>query len=272
MGAHDGTTNQQLGFWNTKCPGWKERTGMDVIHTDVKCVKKVSYQPGPYGCNDKATPPVFEVGVGFNGELWPKLFLYNPNNPNQVEFTYENTQARQCAFYDQSLYEGALQAFYSELAHLTAMPPPNGLGNPYTTSPKYYMETEMNMQTPADQLMKLLQPDLLAIAVQQTPCVKQLAAMKKFDSAEPEKMCHDLEQKQVATLGQWEKDVIENSVKAACHVQGQLQTTMQRKIPVVNAKVPTNGLIQASVVQSALAKTDQGSMYTEIDCSTVQYN
>lgn len=252
--------------WNTRCPGWLNTTNQKVEDTGVVCVTK-SITGQTYACNSKATPPVFEVQVGTHGQDWPKIFLYN--SQGKAEFTFANTMAPQCAFQDQSLYENALKAFYSEMGRLTVTPF-NGIGYPYPDYHRvpdisYYLETELNMQTPAGPLLQKMQPNLLAITVQLTKCVDSMGFLRKSSPREPKAFCSAVEKE----TKEKEDVAIGKSLQVACMVQRQMSKMMKRHVPVVDAKFLTGSMTQTAWMEYATAKVCECNKFCEIDCSKV---
>lgn len=248
--------------WAAKCPGWEAKTGQKIENTGIKCVEETKHKNG---CNDKANPKVFEVPVGKGGVDWPQQFMYDPNG---VAFDKANTMLRQCAFEDEELFEGALKAFYAEAT---------AIGYPYPPKLPFrglYLESELNIQKPADKLLSLIMPDMLAIVVQTTPCAESLDVLKLLlPGQNPKDYCDGkvapetcIDKDDPSTCGiETEEQVIRKSVRAACLVQKQLSTP-KSQIKVVDAKFITNSMTQASWVQHATAKACECSEYCEIDC------
>lgn len=252
----DGTAGPVVEEWEKKCDHWEQETKQPVMDTQVHCVEETQYKNG---CNVKDKR--FEVAVGKHGRDWPKIYMYDQNG--KIAFNQVNTMNRQCEFFDESLFEGALRAFYAEVGKLTVMNPIS-FGYPYPkgrNTPQWgslYLESELNIQQKGAQLVSELKPDMLAIVVTSTPCAKQVEVMSDTD---PAAFCTDLQ-----AGGKSEQEVIEDSMKAACIVQKQLLQQNQIKVPVVDAKYLTNSMTQASWAHWASKRACECTQFCEIDC------
>jgi len=250
--------------WADRCGSigsskWETLTGQKIEDTHISCVEETQYANG---CNTQ--DKVFEVPVGKGGVDWPKHYMYKDG---KVAFTKENTMIRQCEFYDEGLFEDTLKVFYAEIAKLTITD--SNFGYPYPSGPadtnnwkSLFMESELNIQKPPQELLTLIKPDLLALVVTTTPCEQQLEVMRR-SGQNPAAWCN-----QIQGGGKSEAEVIEDSKKAACLVQQQLEGSGV-KVPVVEAKLPTNSMTQATWVEWATSKVCECSHFCEIDCKQV---
>merc|ERR1712061_408778 len=95
---------------------------LSVENTPLWCVPRSAdpNDPGTWNaCNKK--DGVFEIPVGEDGELWPKLFMKTPDNIKGGETLVSrwNSNIRQCEFKGTeegfTLWRKALDAFYDDV-------------------------------------------------------------------------------------------------------------------------------------------------------------
>jgi len=169
--------------------------GVDPSKLDVLCAAKPVVQKYQVTCQkDETKGPdyyYYEFPIGENGEGWFEQFMQESSDGlRSVSRSFTNM--RQCGFdlKSKDLFVSVLKQFYSETTKLKSPsdgPIPEWARNNLEQGDddkRFYLENEVNTQTPYEQLKALITPHLSGIFVQTLPCIHQYSGIFSADGCE----------------------------------------------------------------------------------------
>jgi len=297
----DGSPDVEL--WKQQCPNWQAENAkhLAVENTPLWCVPRSAdpNDPGTWNACNKEEG-VFEIPVGENGELWPKLFMKTPDNIKGGETLVSrwNSNIRQCEFKGTeegfTLWRKALDAFYDDMKKqmttgvmqgadypqkwAVGLPPANPDGD------GTYFENELVMETPGPELVQDIidKGALLAVEIQVgPPCMEAMDWLTRTRATNPAVRtaqsvcaaaytgCKDDECNKVSTeqINALEERQIRDGKKGACKVAAQLTTQQGKPVRVLAATYTNNALPDWQTWQEHIDDKWHQEIFAEVDCS-----